>query len=161
MHHIGRRTLSRVAFVNIHYRYYTNVPQSVRPCLLLQLVIMMTVLAALRHLRHLRSVLRSDMTLPDAGAVMCPKRSLFVGRTHFHIFGLFFPLVVSRISVAVSVIFDLYSSVSLLRHVDEPTHTGNGVTVITRSRYFGDDDVTMSAQKWSVLFEQESETLQR
>jgi len=95
------------------------------------------------------------MTLSDTGVITGPRHSLFLSQTHFHIFGVFFPLAVPRISDAVSIVIDLYRSVNLTRHVMAPTRTGSDVMVVT------DDRVMMSAQHWPKVFEQESETLQR
>ena len=98
------------------------------------------------------------MTLPDTGIITGPRQSIFLSQTHFHIFGLFFPLAVPRISDAVTIVVDLYRSVNLTRHVMAPTRTGNDVMVITESR----DRVIKSAQQWPKVFEQlEYETLQR
>lgn len=109
-----------------------------------------------RHLRHLANVLRNDI-----GIIMGPDRSLFFSRTHFYIFGLFFPVTVPHISAAVSVVLDLHHSVNLTGYVVPSTETGNDVMAIRWSRDHGESDVTMSAQHWPEVFKQESETLQR
>jgi len=115
-----------------------------------------------RHVRHLANMLRNNAILSDSGVITGPNCSLFLGRTHFHIFGLFFPLAVQRISAAVSVVIDLYRSVNLTAwQFVAPTQTGNGVTVVPWSRDRGDNDVINPAQRWPEVFEQQSETLQR
>ena len=101
------------------------------------------------------------MTLPDSGVITGPYHSLFLSRTHFHIFGLFFPIAVPRVSAAVSVVLDLYRCVNLTGQFVAPIQTGNGVTVIPWSRDHGNDDAMMSAQQWPEVFEQEFKTLQR
>ena len=113
-----------------------------------------------RHLRHLANVLRST-TLPDTGIITGPNRSLFFSSIHFHIFGLFFPVIVPHISAAVSIVLDLYRSVNLTGQVVAPVRSGNDVTAIRWSRDHGNGDVMMSAQHWPEVFKQDSETLQR
>ena len=92
---------------------------------------------------------------------MGPRHSLFLSRTHFHIFGLFFPVTVPQISAAISIVLDLYRSVDLTVQVVAPTQTGNDVMANRWSRDHGNGDVMMSAQQWPEIFKQESETLQR
>ena len=106
-------------------------------------------------------MMRDSMTLSDTGVITGPRQSLFLSRTHFHIFGLFFPLAVPRITASASVVVDLYRSANLTGHVVAPTRTGSDVTVVTGSRDHGDGHVLMAAQQWPKVFEQESETLRR
>jgi len=124
---------------------------------------MMKVLAfVVRRLRLLANELRNNMALPDMGVIISANRSLFLSRTHFHIFGLFFPLAVPRVSAAVSFVIDLYRSVNLTGQFVATTQTGNGFTVIPQSREHGDNgDIVMSAQQRPEVFDQELETLQR
>ena len=114
-----------------------------------------------RQLRHLANILRNTMAVPDTGVITGSGRSLFLSQTHFHIFGVFFPLAVPRITAAVDVVVDLYRSVNLTGHAVAPTRTGNDVTTVARSRDHDDGYVSMSARRWPKVFEQEAETLQR
>jgi len=114
-----------------------------------------------RQLRHLANVLLDDMTLPNTGVIVCPRHSLFLSQTHFHVFGLFFPIDVPRISNAVSAVVDLYRSFNLTRKLVGPTPTGSDVIVTQLSRDQDGGDVAMSAQRRPEVFKQEAETLRR
>jgi len=85
--------------------------------------------------------MRDSMALPDTGVITGPRQGLFLSQTHFHIFGLFFPLAVPRISDSVSIVIDLYRSVNLTGHVMAPTRTGSDVMAVTESRDRGDGHV--------------------
>jgi len=105
--------------------------------------------------------MRDSMSLPDTGLITGPRRSLFLSQTHFHIFGLFFPLAVPQINAAASLVVDLYRSLNLTgRVVAAPSRTGSDVTVVTgESRDRG--DVLTSARHWPKVLEEEAETLRR
>jgi len=116
-----------------------------------------------RQLRHLANAMQNGKTLPDAGVITIkPRHSLMLSRTHFHIFGLFFPITMPRTSASAALVVDLYRSVNLTSKVAAPMSTGSDVIVIPVSRDRGAaDDVTTSVQRWPGVFEKHAKTLRR
>jgi len=101
------------------------------------------------------------MSLPDTGVIVIGRhRGVFLSRTHFHVFGLFFPVAVPRVTDSVSLVLDLYRSVNLLTvYTAGPTTTGTDVIVTPGSR--DREEVAMSKRQWPELFKEEAENLQR